>query len=307
MPGVQVALPVFEQQANVIGPSGQRSVDLIGTDPRFAHFGGPLLRRFSAAAARRPAGDRAARADRERNRRWALLETSSCRSGRASPRRCSARLSRKATSAGWLTARSRSRRSPTRSSSQAWSGRITRIFVRGAARRATREVQRARAARRGAEREPRAGHFDSKLFAVASAPESKSETLFSAISALVGFMFALNAMLVTVPCAPQADRRRPSSGRHASDDGPDPAVRRRRPRGASVRRSGSRSATCSRSPSFHATPGYLSFAFPVGNERIVTWQSVALAVGAGMAAPSRECSGRCVTSLRAPAGGAGSR
>ncbi len=35
---------------------------------------------------------------------------------------------------------------------------------------------------------------------------------------------------------------------------------------------------------FHATPGYLSFAFPVGNERIVTWQSVALAVGAGLAA-----------------------
>jgi putative ABC transport system permease protein len=35
---------------------------------------------------------------------------------------------------------------------------------------------------------------------------------------------------------------------------------------------------------FHATPGYLSFTFPVGNERIVTWQSVALAVAAGFAA-----------------------
>ena len=35
---------------------------------------------------------------------------------------------------------------------------------------------------------------------------------------------------------------------------------------------------------FHATPGYLSFAFPVGNERIVTWQSVALSIGAGLAA-----------------------
>ncbi len=35
---------------------------------------------------------------------------------------------------------------------------------------------------------------------------------------------------------------------------------------------------------FHATPGYLASAFPVGNERIVAWQSVALAVGAGMTA-----------------------
>jgi putative ABC transport system permease protein len=46
--GVQFALPVLEQQANVIGPGGQRSVDLIGADPRFARFGGSLLQRFSA-------------------------------------------------------------------------------------------------------------------------------------------------------------------------------------------------------------------------------------------------------------------
>ena len=35
---------------------------------------------------------------------------------------------------------------------------------------------------------------------------------------------------------------------------------------------------------FHSTPGYLSFAFPVGNERIVTWQSVAISICAGLAA-----------------------
>jgi putative ABC transport system permease protein len=35
---------------------------------------------------------------------------------------------------------------------------------------------------------------------------------------------------------------------------------------------------------FNTTPGYLAFAFPVGNNRIVTWQSVAIAVAAGMSA-----------------------
>jgi putative ABC transport system permease protein len=35
---------------------------------------------------------------------------------------------------------------------------------------------------------------------------------------------------------------------------------------------------------FHSAPGYLAFAFPVGDNRIVTWQSVALAVTAGIAA-----------------------
>ena len=48
MPGVQTALPILEQQVNVVGPHGERSVDLIGVDPA-PHFGsGPLLRRFSA-------------------------------------------------------------------------------------------------------------------------------------------------------------------------------------------------------------------------------------------------------------------
>ncbi len=39
--------------------------------------------------------------------------------------------------------------------------------------------------------------FDAQLFASAAAPANQSEELFSAISALVGFMFAFNAMLVT--------------------------------------------------------------------------------------------------------------
>jgi putative ABC transport system permease protein len=49
VPGVRVAVPMLEQEANVIGPGGQRSVDLIGTDPRFADVSGSLLQRFSAA------------------------------------------------------------------------------------------------------------------------------------------------------------------------------------------------------------------------------------------------------------------
>ena len=35
---------------------------------------------------------------------------------------------------------------------------------------------------------------------------------------------------------------------------------------------------------FRSNPGYLSFAFPVGSQRIVTWQSIAIAVGAGLLA-----------------------
>jgi putative ABC transport system permease protein len=48
LPGVQVALPVLERQTNVIGPRGERSVDLVGVDPHAVRASGPLLRRFSA-------------------------------------------------------------------------------------------------------------------------------------------------------------------------------------------------------------------------------------------------------------------
>src|SRR5271166_3442585 len=47
LPGVGSAVPVLEQPATVIGPTGSQAVDLLGTTPQFASAGGRLLRRFS--------------------------------------------------------------------------------------------------------------------------------------------------------------------------------------------------------------------------------------------------------------------
>ena len=41
--------------------------------------------------------------------------------------------------------------------------------------------------------------YDEKLFAKAAAATNQSTALFAVISALVGFLFAFNAMLLTVP------------------------------------------------------------------------------------------------------------
>ena len=125
--------------------------------------------------------------------------------------------------------------------------------------------------------------FDSTLFAVAAAPQSKSEALFSAISALVGFMFALNAMLITVPA-----RRK-----LIEDVRPQGATRWMTAQillfdafvlGVLACVLGLALGDLLSIVVFHSTPGYLSFAFPIGNSRIVTVSSVALAVGAGMVA-----------------------
>ena len=162
-------------------------------------------------------------------------------------------------------------------------GRVTRVFV---------QVRPGRHAevRAGLARLATAQHlnlepadFDATLFAVASAPAQQGESLFSAVSAIVGFLFALGAMLLTVP-----ERRR--------------MIEAMRRRGATRTMTvqalmfdalvigvlacalGLLSGEVLSIEAFHSQPGYLSFAFPVGSQRVVTWPTVALAVGAGLLA-----------------------
>lgn len=283
VPGVKTALPVLEQQANVIGPGGvQRSVDLIGTDPRFAHFAGALLRRFSAAqlTAQRAIALPAPLAEEIGA---GPLETIKIQIGASVVQTLLGATLGEADIGGLV-------HSPVALAPVGYAqaitnmrGRITRIFVQ---------------ARSGHEREVRAGlqrlvaaapvdvepsDFDAALFGVAVSPESESEMLFSAISALVGFMFALNAMLVTVP----------SRRKLIADIRPQGATRLMTVQillfdaavlGVLACVLGLALGELLSIAVFHAIPGYLSFAFPVGSGRIVTWKSVALAVGAGLTA-----------------------
>jgi putative ABC transport system permease protein len=282
LPGVAVALPVLEQQVNVIGPRGERAVDLIGTDPRFAHLAGTLLQRFSAAqlAAQRAIALPAPIAE--------VIGAGSLQT---------IKLQIGATVVPTLLATTLQEHevgklihSPVALAPLAYaqhiaglSGRITRIFVRaqpGRQNEVHQELTRL-VASGGVDLE--AADFDATLFASAVAPESKSEALFSAISALVGFMFALNAMLISSP----------SRRKLLQDIQPhganrlmifqillfDAAVL-----GVLACVLGLAIGEVLSVAVFHATPGYLSFAFPVGNDRIVTWQSVALAVSTGVAA-----------------------
>ena len=282
VPGVKVALPVLEQQASVIGPSGERSVDLIGTDPRFAHFAGSLLRRFSAAqiAAQQAI---ALPAPLAQAIGAGPLQTIKLQAGASVVTTLLGATLGEADIGGLV-------HSPVALAPVGYAqritgmrGRITRIFIQGQPGR-DREVRAALgviAARAGVNLEP--ANFDSTLFAVASAPENQGETLFSAVSALVGFMFALNAMLITVPARRKLieDIRPQGATRWMIVEILlfDAAVL-----GVLACALGIALGELLSLVVFHATPGYLSFAFPVGNERIVAWQSVALSIAAGFAA-----------------------
>ena len=199
IPGVKLALPVLDQQAQVIGPNGQtQSVDLIGTDPRFADFGGSLLRRFSA---KQLAAQRAIALPLPIAKALGVgaLQTMTMQVGaKVVPTLLGTTLG--AEDIGNLV-NSPVALAPVGYAQQltGMTGRITRIFVQVAHGR-NNEV------RDGLNRLASVAHvnvepadWDAKLFSVAALPENQGETLFSIISATVGFLLAANAMLITVP------------------------------------------------------------------------------------------------------------
>ncbi len=281
LPGVKLAVPVLEQQVNVRGPTGQRSVDLIGIDPRFAELTGSLLQSFSAgqlaglqaialpapiaraigAGTFKPAELQVS--DRTSTPRLAVLGESEIGKLIASP----IALAPVAYARRVLNMR----------------GRTTRIFIRSKPG-SQRELQAALAnLARSAGVNLQRSDYDSVLFAGAVAPESRNETLFSVISALVGFMFALNAMLITVPARRQLIREVRVQG----------ATRLMVVQillfdavviGTLACSLGLALGELLSRAVFGAAPGYLSFAFPVANSRIVTWHSVLLAIAAGLVA-----------------------
>lgn len=125
--------------------------------------------------------------------------------------------------------------------------------------------------------------YDETLFAKAASASNQSTALFAVISALVGFLFAFNAMLLTVPQRRRliADLRR---------DGYPPAtvvgvlLLDAVVLGIAACVLGLVIGEELSIHLFHSNPGYLGSAFSVGSQRVVGWQSVAIAAGGGMLA-----------------------
>ncbi len=304
LPGVRQAAPVLATDAYLVGPSGRRIVYLIGADPSFAHLGGVLLRHLTAAQL---AGQRALAVPApivQQIGAGPLQPLTIDLEGRSAPTLLG--LTLQEAEIGALV------HSPVAIAPLVYAqrlagmrGRISRILVQpqpgreGEARAELTQLANGRLNVLPAD-------FDATVFRQAEGPTIQSTELFSAVSALVGFLFAFNAMLLTVP-----QRRRLVADLRLDGYTPWEIVEVLLFDALVLGLAGALVGLLLGEWLSHhfleASPGYLSLAFPVGSQRIVTWQCVAVAAGGGVLAacigvlnPLRDIFARVPLSARAP-------
>ena len=281
LPGVRSAAPLLDEPAGVSGHTGRESVELIGADPRFIHFSGSLLQHFKVRTLEHLHGIALSLPIVQRLGEK-TLEVPNLEIGASSiPVLLGVTL--KENEIGALV------HSPVALAPLAFAqelskmkGRITRIFVapvKGREAEVRAGLERIAAGRLNVE----PANYDATLFDKAAWSSDTSTAVFAAISALVGFVFAFNAMLLTVPArrALVVDLR---------TDGYSPRaiievlVFDALVLGVIASALGLAIGDEISLRLFAGTPGYLSFAFPVGSQRIVNWLSFVVAIAGGMIA-----------------------
>lgn len=279
--GVQRVAPLVELRINLRGPRATQMASLIGGDRRLLAMGGDLLREFAS-----PSLDalRAIALPAPLTRTLGIDigdEVSVAVGAQALRAPLASVLS--ADEIGALAD------SPIALSSLAYAqelgdirGRVTRVLVD--VRPGRERAVRASLTRLVGDRlTVTDGDAEVRLLERAAEPNDQSTALFAAISALVGLLFAFNAMLLTVP-----ERRRFIADLRLEGLGDFTVVRLvwfdALVLGTVASLVGLALGDVLSRTVFHAAPGYLSFAFPVGDQRIVTWPSVVLAVVGGIAA-----------------------
>jgi putative ABC transport system permease protein len=281
LPGVSAAMPVLEERVSVIGPAGQRAVDLIAGDPRYVNVAGPLLRHFRSALL-------------AHERALALPEPIARAIGAESLQQIKLQIGASVVPALLAATLQGSDIGPLVNSPVAVApltyaqqltgmrGRITRIFVQArAGQRAEVHAGLVRLAANHLNVEP--ADFDATLFSQAAEPINQSTATFAAICALVGFMFAYCSMLLTMPLRQGLIRTLRRNGATRLETVKtllfDALVL-----GCLACIVGLALGEAISLTVFHPDAGYLSFGFPIGSQRIVTWQDVAIAVAGGMLA-----------------------
>ncbi len=279
IPGVRATIPVLEEPANAIGPHGETSIELVGVEPSAAKLGGAAVRRLSgsqlASQEALAVPERIITAIGDHREAPITLQIGGHRGEAIVGLEVKAKESALVASSPLVVA--------PLSFAQQLAGigdRVTRIFVTPAPGREA-SVRRALSRLAGDRLNVRPAGFDATLFEQAAAPINQSTTLFSAISALVGLIFAIYAMLLTVPHRRNLVYELRFIGFTRSEVikvlAFDAIVL-----GACASALGYIFGEILSSLYLHANPGYLVYAFAISTQRQVTAADIGFTVGAAM-------------------------
>jgi putative ABC transport system permease protein len=280
LPGVRAAVPALEEPVTLTGSTGQRTVELIGVNPLVSRQYSRLPRRLRRAfigvaegglALPSPVATQIGARSSWPLKLWFNGITKSTFVGARLDAQTVGDLVDSPVAVALLRYMQRI---------TGMKRRITRIFVQTAAGR-EREARASLVRLAAGSLNVAPASFDATLFGVAAAPANQSESLFSGISALVGFMFAFNAMLLTLPVRRSLIRILRNNGAGRRDIVKvllcDALVL-----GVVASLIGLALGDVLSLSVFRATPNYLSLAFPVGSQRIVSWQSISIASAVGL-------------------------
>jgi putative ABC transport system permease protein len=279
-PGVRIAAPIVEAGAKAIGPTGSRSVELIGADASLSELRGSLVR----DAALRPFGGIGAVVlptplskaigvssfGQELTLQTAGHTIQAPLYTQLHKRQIGALIDSPVVIAPLGFAQEATGRL----------ARISRVLVEptaGSHARVRAALERLAGNRLNVE----AVGYENVLFAKAAAASNRSTALFAAITALVGFLFAFNAVLLTVPQRSRlvVDLRRAgyTSRTVIAVLLFDAVVL-----GLIACVFGLALGEVLAAHFFHTNPAFLSLAFAVGSAPVVSLQSVATAAAGGM-------------------------
>jgi putative ABC transport system permease protein len=282
LPGVHRAAPLLRGNVALVGPSGtRRSIQLMGVTPALAQFGGEQTSDFGPGGLRLsngvslPSGVASALGVRSGEQAVLLAEghRHEVQVGSVLGANTIGSLSQSPVGMAPLAVVQELLDKP---------GRVTQLLVQpraGAEASLTRELR----ALAGGRLTVAPADEELRLLDLTAKPNDQSTTLFAAISAMVGLLLALNAMLLTIP-----ERRRFVA--ELSTQGFDPRqvlvilTFEALLLGSLASLAGLALGDLLSRTLFDHVPAYLSFAFPIGTQRIVTTSAVLLAFGGGLLA-----------------------
>ncbi len=282
VPGVLVGSPLLRQNVTLIGPRGrQQAVQLIGATASLEELGGVSTQDLGAANVLRSGGV-GLPADVMSSLGARIGETVRvAANGGVAPVTVRAELEGKGLSSVSASPVAVAVLGLAQKLAQA-PDRVSELLIEtrpGAEGKVRRELARVA----GGRAEVRSADAELSLLAEATKPNRQSTSLFTAVAAMIGFLMAASAILLTVP-----ERRRAMAElRMQGYDRKQLLVLLGLQAGilgvvASLVGVGVGVAISKLF--FQRVPAFLSAAFPLGTQEVVRWSTVALAIGAGVLA-----------------------